>query len=164
MDEKTIWAIILLLYIIPFWIWQSYEFQNIEILKGFYPGREDEKKREKRSYIIGGIWCVGLFALMLLWGSKADPIISIILLAGCSSIIAIFYLILRRYRIFSHGVFRYCLASSIVWVSSVISWMLIFERRGSVDDEQYVFLAVLPPVVLCIAAIAFSWAYKEQNR
>lgn len=61
------WGIILILYIVPFWLWQISRHEQIEARKKLYPGREQENTDEARHTKLSLIWCVGLVILVAPW-------------------------------------------------------------------------------------------------
>jgi len=62
-----VFGALLILYIVPFWIWQLVRHFDIERRKKLYPGREQEKQDEERFESISLRWCIGLVAMLALW-------------------------------------------------------------------------------------------------
>lgn len=61
------WGIILIIYVVPFWIWQISRHEAIEARKRLYPGREQEDADNARLTRYSLIWCAGLAILVATW-------------------------------------------------------------------------------------------------
>lgn len=61
------WGIAIIVYTIPFWIWQMIYHYDIERRKKRFPGREQEAIDEKRFTKLSLYWCAGLVAMLIIW-------------------------------------------------------------------------------------------------
>ena len=61
------WGIILIIYVVPFWLWQISRHEAIEARKRLYPGRTQEIADEQRFTKLSLAWCAGLAILIAIW-------------------------------------------------------------------------------------------------
>lgn len=82
MDDGLLWALIFVIYLVPFWLWQFSSFIGISIRKTYKTERGDEDQRERRLFRASYLWCIGLVGILVAWNAKFPPIISIIVIIG----------------------------------------------------------------------------------
>jgi hypothetical protein len=62
----VVWSIILIIYIVPFWVWQvSRNETTIKVRKNLYPGPKQEFTDESVFWKISAAWCLGLVLLLI---------------------------------------------------------------------------------------------------
>lgn len=161
MNDQALWGLLLIVYVVPFWIWQVSEHYNIEARKKLYPGRTEEVYRDSRFNRLGLLWCVGLVAVLAAWKADWHPIgTAIVLFAAVLLTLAIRYSV-RRWNLMSSRLFRFWLAGSVIWVLSIGGWYLVFGRISELRDDEYFFLAFTPPIIASLAVAAWRWAIRK---
>lgn len=161
MNEQAIWGLLLILYVVPFWLWQFSEFNKIETRKKIYAGRVDEILREKRFDNLGLLWCIGLAAVLAAWKAGWHPIGTAIVLFGAIALTLVVRFAVRRLNLMSKRLFRYWVAGSVIWVLAIGGWYLVFGRVSELREEEFFFLAFMPPIIAAFAIAAWRWAVRK---
>lgn len=161
MNEQALWGLLLIIYVVPFGLWQISEYNTIEARRKLYPGRASEERQDNRFTNLSLLWCVGLVAALAAWKAGWHPIGTAIVLSGVSlSTFAVRFAV-RRWNLMSKRLFRFWLAGSVVWVLAIGGWYLVFSRVSELGEEEYFFLAFTPPVVTAFAIAAWCWAVRK---
>lgn len=158
MSEQTLWGALIIIYVIPFWIWQISEYGTIETRKKLYSERPDEQLHESRLINRSIAWCVGLVILIVGWMADWHPMGAGIVLVGAALSLFIIYFSLRRWQVMAKRTFRFWLAGTFVWALAVGAWYLVFSRVSDLRGEEVFFLAFLPPLIVAIGIVAWHWA------
>ena len=82
MDDEFLWALIFIIYLVPFWLWQFSNYIGISIRKTYKTERGDEGLRERRLFRASTLWCIGVSGILVAWNAKFPPIISTIVIIG----------------------------------------------------------------------------------
>ncbi|WP_156952465.1 hypothetical protein [Microvirgula aerodenitrificans] len=90
MKGNQIWAILYIIYIIPFSIWSAIKLENISIREKIYINREKEKIDESEMHAILFIWCCGFIAMLILSNEDANEWYGF-LVAGMAFILIVFF-------------------------------------------------------------------------
>lgn len=125
-----------------------------------YPGQPIARHARTRSYLVSAY-----FMVLLLWAifcnSIGMPLIGFFVVAlvvtgiGC----AIQYLN-KRFLPLKIRQFRVWVACTAVWLLATAAYYVIFERSSRLYDKDFIWLGVLPPLVLAAAMTLYSWAMK----
>jgi hypothetical protein len=160
MDEQALWGVLLMAYTFPFWLWQFSAHLRIENRRKVYADDAGNTTKERRFNTVSLIWCVGLVAALLAWNAEWKPIPTfIILFATLVTVPAVRAVVVRR-SLLTNSFFRYWLAASAVWSMGVSGWFLVFERVSALRGDEFVLLALVPPVIGGFAITAWKWARK----
>lgn len=158
MTEQVMWGLLLVAYIVPFWLWQISAHNTVEIRKELYPGRKEEEVSETRVIWLGLGWCVGLAVLLFAWHAGWHPM-GFVLLVGALVATVGFWHAARKHRHLIHNqLFRGWVAGSVVWALGVGGWYVVFNRVSELTSEEYVYLALIPPVLAAAGIFAWRWA------
>jgi hypothetical protein len=163
MNDQTLWGTFYLLYLIPFSIWAFIEHENIAIKEKLYPGRSEEKIREKRLYYVGGAWFIGLTLLLLLWKAGAPPVVAFLIVSLLICVPSTAYFVFKRWHVIAKPIFRVWVASTITWSLTVLVIYIVFERSSSLKAGEFFLLGMCPPIVFAIGLFLFSWARIEKE-
>jgi hypothetical protein len=159
MDDQVLWGLVLIVYLVPFWIWQVSEWPTIETLKKLYPGRPNAANAERRFDIVGAVWCVGFVGLLAAWKSgDGHPIAYGILIGSVVFAALACRAANKRWNVLGRQLFRYWLAASAVWALAVAGWFIVFSRESRLENDQFLLLAVFPPLVAAFSLVAWQWA------
>lgn len=102
MDEKTLWGILIGVYVfsaLPLIIKSLDNDERDKARQKFYPGHVDKEEhvREKRDLILNLIWIVGLATLLAAYSADWHPVGTAVLIFGAIlSTLAIRFLLKRR--------------------------------------------------------------------
>jgi len=163
MDAQTLYGILFLCYVIPYFVWMIAREQRLEILKQFYPGRADEKALERREFTIAALWFIGLLLLLAGWNLHWH-LVPTILLVSVTWIAGFFVSRAFKARKFLQTKrARAIVAASGVWCSLVAGWYVIFGDRYGFDPGEAVLLALVPILIGLFAYGAFLWVKKAQQ-
>lgn len=162
MSEQTLWGLILMIYILPFSLWQLSKLYDIEARKRspFSTG-EPEVPEERLLDTLSWFWIAGLVAMLAAYEAGWHPIPASIALVGAVLLALVGRFAAKRLNLLSNRIFRFWLASSVVWFIAVWWWYMMFGQHGYMEEEQYVFLFLSPPVVVAIAISAWLWAVRK---
>ncbi len=74
MNDQALWGLVLIVYLVPFWIWQVSEWPTVQALEKLYPGRATAANAQRRLVIVSAVWCIGFVGLLAAWKSGGHPI------------------------------------------------------------------------------------------
>lgn len=161
MNEEILWGLLVVVYIVPFWLWQMSVNNTFEIRKELYPGRSDEVVAESRFNRAGLLWCVGLLAMVGAWYAGWHPLAVALLMAGAIASLWLWKAAKKRRHLIHDQLVRLWLAGSIVWALGVGGWFVIFSRLSELTNKEYFYLALFPPLLAATAIFAWRWARKK---
>lgn len=161
MDDQVLWGLVLIVYIAPYAIWHNSEWLTNESRKTIYADRPNEVKQESRFNIVFAVWFVGILALLAAWKASWHPIASVILIGGILSTALVCRAANKRWNLMRRQLFRYWLASFAAWTLAVAGWFVIFGRESQLQDDQFILLAIIPPLVAAFTLVAWQWARKK---
>jgi hypothetical protein len=70
----------------------------------------------------------------------------------------------RKKNILAKPAVRLWLAITITWCSAVFVYCLIFESGSTLNREEFILLALLPPIVLAIGKLSWYWAHNPSSK
>ena len=162
MDEQALWGLVLIVYLVPFWIWQVAQWRTIQVLEKLYPGRPNAANAQRRFDILSAVWCVGFVGLLAAWKSgDGHPIAYGTLSGGVLFAALAGRAANRRWNLLGYQLFRYWLASSAAWALAVAGWFIVFWRESRLESDQFLLLALIPPLVAAFSLVAWQWAQKK---
>lgn len=159
-SDQGLWGILLIVYLVPFWLWQASEHSTIEARKKLYPGRADEEQRDSLFDRRSGMWAVGLCALLAAWAAEWKPVAAAVVLVAVAVPAMLAPRLVRRWNLLARRSFRLWLAGSGIWVLSVAAWYLVLGRSSDLRAHEVVFMGLLPPCIGALSVCAWHWAKK----
>lgn len=161
MNEEGWWGALFICYIIPFGLWQMLSYDTFSIREKLFPGKSQIELMGFNIDYLSLAWCIGFGLLLIFNAMKAPALIAAILLFLIFGFLYGTYrifIILSREKVLTNKKVRLWISLSITWISSVIAYVLIFGSNSSLEGGEFVLLAILPPLVLAIAFVSWSWA------
>ena len=162
MDDQVLWGLLLMIYVIPFWVWQISAHSTVEVRRKLYPGRADEDKQESHFTNLGLLWSAGLVVLLVGWQADWHPKGAVVVLLGAGVLAAGFRFMSKRWNLMSVKLFRAWLAGSVVWVFAVGAWYLVFGRTSDLTNGECALLAFTAPLIAAFAIGGWYWALRKQ--
>ncbi len=164
MDSTVIWGVILIAYIVPYFIWSVSREQTLEIRKKLYPGRKEEEPFDKRSTFYGVLWSVGIGLLLVAWWAGMNPLGALLILAILAALIAGGAWLSRQKSLLASRYIRFWVAGTATWLLLVLGWNITFQSETSLEGHQFLFIAILPPLIAAFATAAFKWAKADAKQ
>lgn len=161
MDDQTIWGLLLITYIIPFWFWQVSEHNKIEVRKKLYSDPTEYELQERRFNLRSLFWSFGLVVSLGAWNAGWYPIATSVGLLICFIVFFGIRSAMRKWDLLLSQPFRLWVAGSVVWLLFVAAWYLVFGRTSNLLDDEFMLLGVLPPVFFAVSVAVFRWAMRR---
>lgn len=159
MDNASLWGVILILYILPFWVWQVNDHYSHKARKEIYLNSPDQGAEDTRSDWISYAWCAGFLSLLFAHESRLSPwVVAIFAALYLVGIISLPY-VHKRWRPFQHIHARVWLAGSASWIAGLVGWYCIFAQ-ASFDVTRLMLLGIIPPIVAGVMFSAWRWAVR----
>lgn len=163
MDEQVIWGIVLIAYVVTWAAWILNRDQTIETRRKLYPGRPDEDVQETRTTRVGLLLAAGLAFMLIAWKLGWHPIPSAVLLAAATAALVLWKRAGPRLLALRSRTARFWLACTAFWFLCVAAWFLVFRHDSSLDDFQFLLVAVLPPALAAAGIGLYAWASSSDR-
>lgn len=158
MYEQVIWGIVLIAHIVPWAAWIFNRHQTIETRRKLYPGRADEDRQDANTTRTGLLLTAGLAFLLVAWNLGWHPIPSALLVAAAAAAFVLSKRALTRLLGTRSRTARFWIACTAFWLLCVCAWFLVFRHDSSLDDLQFVLIAILPPSLAAAGVCLYAWA------
>lgn len=148
MDNQTLWGVLLGLYVVPFGLWHLAKYWAMDA-----SGRTS-KKADRLTMA----WCAGLVILLIAAKSEFPAwrlAVAAIFATPCVLIAFILPKDLTRRKDF-----RLLLSGSVFWALCVLSWYLVFGHSSYTTTDEFLLIALIPPVLACVALLLWRWASR----
>lgn len=158
----TFYGFLLIVYALVFGAWWISLRDTAVIERRYSHDLQTSKVRVVLSLRQKLTWATVLATLLIGWFASWSPaLLGSLLLAGVSLTWGTIALN-RRFQLLHNPHFRYWAVGTLVWVTAVGGWVLVFGRVSRLHTNKIILLAIIPPAIAALAFVGWRWAKNSK--